>query len=68
MAADGISMPEPDIAVVEPGDPQLIPTAALLVIEIAKSSFKIDTTVKPSHLRVDAACPTTGSSTSPGNA
>src|SRR3954452_965936 len=48
VAADGISMPQPDGAVVEPGDyDSAHPTSALLVIEIAKTSFEMDTTVKP---------------------
>jgi Uma2 family endonuclease len=47
VAPDGISMPQPDIAVVEPGDPSSHPTTARLVIEISRTSFKLDTTVKP---------------------
>ena len=48
VAADGISMPQPDVAVVEPGDYELAhPTTALLLVEIARTSFKLDTTIKP---------------------
>lgn len=48
VAADGISMPQPDVAVVEAGDyDSAHPTTALLVIEIARTSFKLDTTIKP---------------------
>src|SRR4051812_27468710 len=47
IAPDGISMPEPDLAVVEPGDDRPHPTTALLVIEVAKTSIKLDTTIKP---------------------
>jgi Uma2 family endonuclease len=48
VAADGISMPQPDVAIVEPGDYDAAhPRTAHLVIEIAKTSFRLDTTVKP---------------------
>lgn len=47
VGADGISMPEPDLAIVEPGDPSAHPVAALLVVEISKPSYRLDTTVKP---------------------
>jgi Uma2 family endonuclease len=46
---DGISLPEPDIAVVPEGDYlDAHPTSALLIIEVALTSLKIDLTVKPS--------------------
>jgi Uma2 family endonuclease len=45
---DRTSLPEPDIAVVEAGQPpKEHPTTALLVIEVAVSSLRIDTTIKP---------------------
>ena len=44
---DGISMPEPDLAVGERGEPSPHPTTADLVIEVAKTSITLDTTVKP---------------------
>jgi Uma2 family endonuclease len=45
---DGISMPEPDLAVVESGEyTTRHPTSALLVIEVSKTSHKLDTIVKP---------------------
>jgi Uma2 family endonuclease len=45
---DPTSLPEPDIAVVEPGDNlQAHPAAALLVIEVAFSSLEIDAQIKP---------------------
>src|SRR3954454_12797467 len=45
---DRTSLPEPDIAVVAPGDYSAAhPTSALLVIEVAVSSLQTDTTVKP---------------------
>jgi Uma2 family endonuclease len=45
---DRTSLPEPDIAVVEPGDYlHAHPEGALLVIEVALSSLPIDTRVKP---------------------
>ena len=45
---DRLSAPEPDIAVVPPGDYlHELPTAAFLVIEVAKTSLKIDVQVKP---------------------
>lgn len=45
---DGISLPEPDLAVVPRGrDPRTHPTTALLVIEVAISSLRTDTTIKP---------------------
>jgi Uma2 family endonuclease len=45
---DGLSAPEPDIAVVEPGDYlERLPTTAWLVVEVAKTSLKIDAQVKP---------------------
>jgi Uma2 family endonuclease len=40
-------MPELDIAVVEPGDEDALPTTALLVIEVAKTLLELDTTIKP---------------------
>src|SRR4051812_37175702 len=44
---DGISLPEPDIVAVEPGDyMHAHPTTALLVIEVAAGSRKLDLTVK----------------------
>jgi len=48
VVADPTSLPEPDIAVVEPGDyTQRHPSAALLVIEVAVSSLATDTRIKP---------------------
>ena len=48
VAADEISMPQPDVAVAVPGDYSAAhPTSGLLVVEIAKSSFLLDTKVKP---------------------
>jgi Uma2 family endonuclease len=45
---DRTSLPEPDIAVVEPGDYlHAHPEGALLVIEVAFRSLAIDTTIKP---------------------
>jgi Uma2 family endonuclease len=45
---DRTSLPQPDIAVVEPGDYLLAhPDGALLVIEVAWSSLEIDTKIKP---------------------
>jgi Uma2 family endonuclease len=45
---DRTSLPEPDIAVVEPGDYlDAHPAGALLVIEVGWSSLEIDTKVKP---------------------
>jgi Uma2 family endonuclease len=45
---DRTSLPEPDIAVVEPGDYlEAHPDGALLVVEVAWSSLEIDTKVKP---------------------
>jgi Uma2 family endonuclease len=45
---DPTSLPEPDVAVVE-HDPATIahPTTAALVIEVADSSLRVDTTIKP---------------------
>lgn len=43
-----LSAPEPDVAVVEPGEYlNEFPTAAFLVIEVAITSLKMDTEVKP---------------------
>jgi Uma2 family endonuclease len=48
LVPDRTSLPEPDIAVVAPGgDPLRHPTTALLVVEVAVSSLRTDTTVKP---------------------
>lgn len=48
LVPDRTSLPEPDIAVVAPGgDPLLHPTTATLVIEVAASSLRTDTGVKP---------------------
>ncbi len=45
---DRTSLPEPDLAVVEDGDHTAHhPTTALLVIEVAVSSLRVDTGVKP---------------------
>jgi hypothetical protein len=45
---DRTSLPEPDVAVVATGgDPLRHPTTALLVIEVAVSSMRTDTQVKP---------------------
>jgi Uma2 family endonuclease len=45
---DRTSLPEPDVAVVERDDSSLAhPTTALLVIEVAVSSLRTDTRVKP---------------------
>jgi Uma2 family endonuclease len=45
---DRTSLPEPDVAVVTAGgDPLRHPTTALLVIEVAVSSMRTDTQVKP---------------------
>lgn len=45
---DRTSLPEPDLVVVESGgDPYRHPTTALLVVEVAVSSLKIDTGIKP---------------------
>jgi hypothetical protein len=45
---DRTSLPEPDIAVVERDDTTIAhPTSALLVIEVAVASLRVDTTVKP---------------------
>lgn len=45
---DRTSLPEPDVSVVEPGEhPERHPHRALLVIEVAVSSLRVDTTVKP---------------------
>jgi Uma2 family endonuclease len=45
---DRTSLPEPDIAAVaQGGDPRQHPTSALLVIEVAVSSIRTDTEVKP---------------------
>jgi Uma2 family endonuclease len=45
---DRTSLPEPDIAVVEPGDfLHEHPEGALLVVEVALSSLAIDTQIKP---------------------
>jgi Uma2 family endonuclease len=47
MTPDGISMPEPDLAVGERGSSTPHPTTADLVIEVAVTSLKLHTTVKP---------------------
>jgi Uma2 family endonuclease len=48
MVPDRTSLPEPDVAVVEPGDySHAHPEGALLVIEVASSSLAVDTKVKP---------------------
>ncbi len=45
---DRTSLPEPDISVVAAGgDPLRHPTTALLVVEVALTSLRTDTTVKP---------------------
>ncbi len=45
---DRLSAPEPDIAVVEPGEYlDGFPTSAFIVIEVAKTSLKTDLHVKP---------------------
>lgn len=45
---DRTSLPEPDVAVTEPeGYPDAHPTGALLVIEVAVTSQRVDTRVKP---------------------
>lgn len=45
---DHTSLPEPDVAVVEPGDySSKHPATALLVIEVAVSSVRTDTRIKP---------------------
>ena len=45
---DRTSLPEPDIAVVDPGDYlEAHPDGALLVVEVAWSSLEIDTEIKP---------------------
>ena len=45
---DRTSLPEPDIAVVEPGSYHAAhPSSALLVIEVAVSSLRTDTAIKP---------------------
>lgn len=48
VVADATSLPEPDVAVVERGDyARRHPSSALLVIEVAVSSLRTDTTIKP---------------------
>ncbi len=48
LVPDRTSLPEPDLAVVEGGDHTAHhPTTALLVIEVAVSSLRVDTRVKP---------------------
>lgn len=45
---DRTSLPEPDLAVVDiAGDPTRHPTSALLVVEVAVSSLRVDTHLKP---------------------
>ncbi|HEX8120604.1 MAG TPA: Uma2 family endonuclease [Solirubrobacteraceae bacterium] len=45
---DPTSLPEPDLAVVERGgEVERHPATALLVIEVAQTSLKVDTTIKP---------------------
>lgn len=44
---DRTSLPEPDIAVVQRDDAVAHPGTALLVIEVAVSSLRVDTTIKP---------------------
>ena len=64
LVPDRTSLPEPDIAVVAPGgDPLLHPTTATLVIEVAASSPRTDTAVKPA-LYAQAGVASSGSSTS----
>src|SRR5690349_17897257 len=46
VAPDGISMPEPDVAVVEHRELRSHPTTAAFVVEVAKTSLKLDMTVK----------------------
>jgi Uma2 family endonuclease len=46
LRADDTSMPEPDLAVVEPGLRRSHPRQALLVIEVAASSLRRDTRLK----------------------
>jgi Uma2 family endonuclease len=44
---DRTSLPEPDLVAVPPGDyTKVHPSAALLAIEVASSSLKLDTTIK----------------------
>lgn len=48
MVPDATSLPEPDIAIVEPGhDVASHPRTALLVVEVAVRSLRTDTTIKP---------------------
>jgi Uma2 family endonuclease len=48
LVPDRTSLPEPDIAVVEPGDYLHVhPDGALLVVEVAYSSLVTDTKIKP---------------------
>jgi Uma2 family endonuclease len=47
VAPDGLSLPEPDVAVVAPGDYRHAhPVTALLVIEVALGSIKLDMEIK----------------------
>lgn len=48
LVPDGMSLPEPDVAVLErPPSPTAHPTTALLVIEVAVTSHRVDTRIKP---------------------
>jgi Uma2 family endonuclease len=53
---DRTSLPEPDLAVVERDDTVAHPATALLVVEVAISSLRVDTTIKP-HLYAAAGVP-----------
>ena len=44
---DRTSLPEPDFAVVERDDAIVQPATAMLVVEVAVSSLRVDTTIKP---------------------
>jgi Uma2 family endonuclease len=44
---DRTSLPEPDVAVVQRDDTVAHPATALLVVEVAVSSLRVDTTIKP---------------------
>jgi len=44
---DRTSLPEPDISIVERDDTVAHPVTALLVVEVAVSSLRIDTAIKP---------------------
>jgi Uma2 family endonuclease len=48
LVPDATSLPEPDLAVLEPGDyARRHPSTALLVVEVAVTSLRIDLEVKP---------------------